>query len=109
MLLLDPSPIEIQRSNDIFFSSVRRKTNKKQKHSAKQVAREGGQWVLRVADVSHGAEESEEGSTSTNTRARGLCSAISVASEAVSVALPADEELQAFLPLPTETVKLERA
>lgn len=74
-------------------------------YPATQAAREGGQWVLRIEDVSHG-EQDEGGSMG---RARGLCSAVSVASEGVSMRSSTDEELQAFLPLPTETVKLERA
>ena len=73
-----------------------------------QAAQEGGQWILRVEDVSHGVGDEEVGSAG---RPRGLCSSMSVASEveAEAAAAPTDEELQAFLPLPTETVKLERA
>lgn len=79
---------------------------KTKKHPAKQAAQDGGQWVLRVEDVSHGGDKDEDRSTG---RARGLGLAESVASEAVAVASPTEEELKAFLPLPTETVKLERA
>lgn len=91
----------------LFHSPPPKKKQTKNTPPAKQAAQEGGQWVLRVEDVSHrGEEEDADGS---ERRARGLGSALSVASTAVMVASPADEELQAFLPLPTETVKLERA
>lgn len=55
--------------------------------------------------MSHGREKDEGGSKG---RARELFSAIPASSEPASVAAPTDEELQVFLPLPTETVKLER-
>lgn len=70
-----------------------------------QAAREGEQWVLRIEDVSHGGEADDDGSAG---RARELCSAVSAASEAVAMASSTEEEIQAFRPLPAETVKLER-
>ncbi|CAM9274113.1 unnamed protein product [Ectocarpus sp. 12 AP-2014] len=71
-----------------------------------KVALEGGDWVLRVEDVSHGEGPDEDGSTG---RARSAASAESFVSQVVVPATTAtDEERNTFPPLPVETVKLER-
>ncbi|CAN0145422.1 unnamed protein product [Scytosiphon promiscuus] len=69
---------------------------------------EGGEWVLRIEDVSH--EEEEHGGGSTG-RIRHLASSTSLGSASASVATvtsATDEERQAFPPLPGESVKLVR-
>lgn len=71
---------------------------------ASQAALEAGEWILRVEDVSHDREEDGNGSSG---RARALGSAESAVS--IGVAPAADEETDAFPPLPGETIKLERA
>ncbi|CAB1120065.1 unnamed protein product [Ectocarpus sp. CCAP 1310/34] len=71
-----------------------------------KVALEGGDWVLRVEDVSHGEGPDEHGSTG---RARSAALAESFVSQVVVPATTAtDEERNTFPPLPVETVKLER-
>ncbi|CAM9910369.1 unnamed protein product [Ectocarpus sp. 4 AP-2014] len=71
-----------------------------------KVALEGGDWVLRVEDVSHGEGPDEDGSTD---RARSAASAESFVSQvAVPATTATHEERNTFPPLPVETVKLER-